>query len=191
MGRHPRCHGRTVPSRSALPRFALPDGHRALEGVDAVVGGFERLEPVGGRDHHQDAGLPHLQTPRAVDQRQSADRRPRPAGRRGHRQPRHRLPVKTSYSSDVTPGRPSEWSRTTPQKVTTAPQSGRVAQATARSTESGWSVTSIQSFVSSSGGGTRDPLPGWPGDQSSGPTPGRAPILGTDPVGARSTDGVR
>src|SRR5579862_9236550 len=50
-----------------------------------------------------------------------------------------------SYSSETTPGRPSEWSRTVPQKIVSAPQSGRGAHSITSSTGSGSSDTPTQS----------------------------------------------
>ena len=49
-----------APVRAARPCLALPDRDRALECVDAVLGGGKGLGPVGRRRHDGDGGLPDI-----------------------------------------------------------------------------------------------------------------------------------
>src|SRR5690606_3589052 len=61
------------PALAARPRLPLPDGDRALQGVDAEAGRRERLLPVGGGDDHDDGALADGEDARAVQQRDPAD----------------------------------------------------------------------------------------------------------------------
>src|SRR5262245_46026082 len=48
-----RQRGAFDPGRAVGPYFLLPDGHRGLQGIDAVAAGLEGLGPVrGGYGHH-------------------------------------------------------------------------------------------------------------------------------------------
>ena len=127
--------GAEGPVRATAPCLALPDGDGVLEGVDAELCRPERLARWG-----VDATTTTDTSPTSsLPTRWSSTKRPiipqRSRAAAATRVSRGATcSMYASYSSHVTPGRSSEWSRTVPQKVTIPPHPGRIAHRHAAST---------------------------------------------------------
>ena len=152
--------GTEGPVRPTAPCLTLPDGDGVLEGVDAELRRRERLSAVGCGRHHDHGHLPTSSRPtrcRSTSRPISPQRSRAAAATRASRGAT--CSTYASYSRHVTPGRPSEWSRTVPQKVTIPPHPGRTAHRHASSTGRGSPPTPTQSPLS---GGVRSVRPPGP-----------------------------